>query len=127
MNDVTPEPNTRAHQCRQHLAPLGAWPSPAPAAAEEKAAPPVQEALQLPDAGRPALANVVPMLRSGQRAVSRQNAGDMLGVSWKTVERLIDRGELRAFKVLGQWRIFVSDIDLYVARQIGEQKKRLGA
>ncbi|MGD0088570.1 MAG: helix-turn-helix domain-containing protein [Planctomycetota bacterium] len=74
-----------------------------------------------------ALANVVPMLGSGQRAVSRQDAGRMLGVSWRTIERLVDRGELRAFKLLGQWRILVSDLDAYVARQILEQKTRIGA
>ncbi|MGD0093970.1 MAG: helix-turn-helix domain-containing protein [Planctomycetota bacterium] len=73
------------------------------------------------------LANVISMLGSGQRAVSRQDAGRMLGVSWRTIERLVDRGELRAFKLLGQWRILVSDIDAYVAARISEQKMKIGA
>jgi len=75
----------------------------------------------------PTLANVTPMLGSGQRAVSRKDAGKMLGVSWRTIERLVDRGELRAFKPLGQWRILVTDIDAFVARQILERKTRIGA
>jgi len=77
--------------------------------------------------GRPKFANVVPMLGGGRRAVSRQEAGAMLGVSWKTIERLINRGELQGFKVLGQWRILVSEIDVYVERQSSEQNKRFQA
>ncbi|MCY3018291.1 MAG: hypothetical protein NTW87_04565 [Planctomycetota bacterium] len=47
---------------------------------------------------------------STRRAVSRQEAGAMPGVSWKTIERLVNRGELRGLKVLGQWRVMVSEV-----------------
>ena len=70
---------------------------------------------------------VTPMFGSSRRAVSRRDAGTMLGVSWKTIQRLIDRGDLQGFKVLGQWRITVEEINTYVARQTTEANRRIGA
>jgi len=61
------------------------------------------------------------------RAVSRKEAAGILGVSEKTVERLIDRGALRAFKVGWQWRMMLNDLNAYIVRQQGLQEKRLGA
>lgn len=81
----------------------------------------------MPDGKEPRAQRVLPMIGGARRAVSRHEAGAMLGVSWKTIERLINRGELKAFKVLGQWRIMVSEIDAYIERQAAEQKKRIGA
>jgi len=60
------------------------------------------------------------------RALSRKDAGAFLDVSSKTIERLIGRGELPAFKVLGQWRIMISDLQAFVERQQREQKRRMG-
>ncbi|MGD0092638.1 MAG: helix-turn-helix domain-containing protein [Planctomycetota bacterium] len=79
------------------------------------------------ESGAEGTPKIVPMAGSVQRAVSRQQAGAMLGVSWKTIERLVNRGELKAFKVLGQWRILLSEIDAYVQHQAEQQQKRVGA
>lgn len=45
------------------------------------------------------------------RAISLAEAAGRLGVSVRTIRRMIDAGEIRGFKVLGQWRIRESEID----------------
>lgn len=47
---------------------------------------------------------------------------EKLGVSERTVFRLIDKGELTGFKVGRAWRFEESDIDSYIERQ--RQKAR---
>jgi excisionase family DNA binding protein len=44
------------------------------------------------------------------RAVSLAEAAGRLGVSVRTIKRMIDEGKIQAFKVLGQWRIKESEI-----------------
>jgi len=53
-------------------------------------------------------------------AVSLDEAGEMMGVSGKTVKRLIFRGELRGLKVGAQWRVRVAEIEDYLKR--GERR-----
>jgi len=45
------------------------------------------------------------------RAISLAEAAGRLGVSVRTIRRMIDEGKIRAFKVLGQWRIRESEIE----------------
>ncbi len=40
-----------------------------------------------------------------------------LRVSAQTVRKLIEEGQLRAFKVRGQWRIRRADLDRYIEKQ----------
>jgi excisionase family DNA binding protein len=40
-----------------------------------------------------------------------------LRVSPQTVRKLIEDGDLKAFKVRGQWRVKQSDLDDYIQRQ----------
>lgn len=45
------------------------------------------------------------------KAISLSETAQRLGVSVRTVRRMIDEYEIRAFKVLGQWRIRESEIE----------------
>jgi len=45
------------------------------------------------------------------RAINLNEAAVRLGVSVRTIRRMIDNGEIHAFKVLGQWRIRESEIE----------------
>lgn len=53
--------------------------------------------------------------------LSIQGVAAFLNLSTKTVRRLIDRGELSAFKLGSQWRIHPRDLDdfLFAQRQRG--------
>lgn len=46
-----------------------------------------------------------------------EEVADILKVSAGTVRKLIDSGELKAFKVRGQWRIKKEDLDQYINSQ----------
>lgn len=46
-----------------------------------------------------------------------EQVADMLQVSVATVRKLIDRGELKAFRVGNQWRVKKEDLDDYIRRQ----------
>jgi excisionase family DNA binding protein len=59
----------------------------------------------------------VPIGGVRKEAVSRKEAAEMLGVSEKTIIRLCDRDELQQFRVIGQWRIRLSEIEGYIRRQ----------
>ena len=41
----------------------------------------------------------------------------MMGVSGKTVKRLIFRGEMKGFKVGAQWRIRIAEVEDYLIRR----------
>lgn len=45
------------------------------------------------------------------KAISITEAAQRLGVSTRTIRRMIEANEIRAFKVLGQWRIRESEIE----------------
>lgn len=45
------------------------------------------------------------------RAISLAEAAGRLGVSVRTIRRMIDENKIRAFRVLGQWRIRESEIE----------------
>ena len=47
-----------------------------------------------------------------------EECADLLKVSVSTVRKLIASGELKAFKVGGQWRIRKEDLDSYIDRQM---------
>ncbi len=51
------------------------------------------------------------MLVATDKALSIREVANRLGVSVSTVRRMLDTGELRAFKVLGQWRIRESVVE----------------
>ncbi len=51
------------------------------------------------------------IVASKDRAISLAEAAGRLGVSVRTIRRMIDEGKLRAFKVLGQWRIRETEIE----------------
>lgn len=70
--------------------------------------------------------NVVSIVGASARAVSRRQAAEMLGVSEKTIERLINRGELPGFRVGWKWRVMLSDLEAYVSRQQADERKRIG-
>ncbi len=46
-----------------------------------------------------------------------EDVAEILRVSTSTVRKLIDAGDLKAFKVGGQWRIRRSDLDRYIEKQ----------
>ena len=49
------------------------------------------------------------------KLISKLDAADMLGVSVKTVERLIADGDLPMYKIRGQCRLMTSDVRTYIA------------
>lgn len=49
------------------------------------------------------------------KLISKLDAADMLGVSVKTVERLIADGDLPMYKIRGQCRLMASDVRTYIA------------
>lgn len=53
----------------------------------------------------------VTMIVATDRAISLAEAAGRLGVSVRTIRRMIDEGKIQAFKVLGQWRIRESEIE----------------
>jgi excisionase family DNA binding protein len=48
---------------------------------------------------------------TSEKAVSVKEAARRLGVSETTIRRMIEGGEIRAFRVLGQWRIRENEIE----------------
>jgi excisionase family DNA binding protein len=53
-----------------------------------------------------------------EKPVRLQAAAEQLGVSVKTVRRLLSSGQLRAFKIGGQWFTRGSFIQAYIEQQI---------
>ena len=51
------------------------------------------------------------MTQQQGKAISLSDVAQRLGVSVRTVRRMIDEHEIRAFKVLGQWRIRESEVE----------------
>lgn len=51
------------------------------------------------------------MIVTQDRAISINDAAQRLGVSARTVRRMIEEHEIHAFKVLGQWRIKESEVE----------------
>lgn len=45
---------------------------------------------------------------------SIQRTAELLGVSVKTVLRLIKRGELSAYKIGNQWRVAPKDLEIFL-------------
>ncbi len=58
-----------------------------------------------------------------------QGVRDMLGLSERTVFRLMKSGDLKGFKVGREWRFEESDIEAYIQRQRqkAEQKRHEAA
>lgn len=50
---------------------------------------------------------------------------DQLGISERTVFRLITSGELKGFQVARKWRFYQSDIDNYIDNQRKKAEERL--
>lgn len=57
------------------------------------------------------------------RAISLGEAAGRLGVSVRTIRRMIDEGQIRAFKVLGQWRIRESEIERIMRGSNNEEEE----
>ncbi|EFH79550.1 helix-turn-helix domain-containing protein [Ktedonobacter racemifer] len=51
------------------------------------------------------------MIVATDKAISIPDAAQRLGVSTRTIRRMIELHEIHAFKVLGQWRIRESEIE----------------
>lgn len=60
------------------------------------------------------------------RAISLRDAATALGTCKRTIERLIQRGELKAFRVGRTWRVVECDLKAYVARQLEETERLYG-
>jgi len=71
-------------------------------------------------------AKIISIMGAPCPAMTRQQVADELQVSLKTVERLINRGELKAVKVYSQWRIMRADFDAFVQHLRDEQARRTG-
>ena len=70
------------------------------------------------------LPSTTPVARSAIEplAVNIREAAEMIGVSSQTVQREINRGNLRALKIGRQWRVRIVELSAYLERQ--ENKKR---
>ena len=66
------------------------------------------------------------MTASVKRSLSLADAAEQLCCSGKTVKRLIDRGEIVAYKLGWQWRIDCVDLDGYIGQRKREQSLRTG-
>jgi len=76
----------------------------------------------------PAASNIVALASGGlfRRPLSRKEAAEYLGVSFSTVVRMVDSGELRAHKVRSQWRIEMADLEAIVQAGQRFQARRSG-
>jgi putative molybdopterin biosynthesis protein len=70
--------------------------------------------------------NITSMIGCAPKAISKKAAAELLTVSEKTIERLINRGELPGFRVGWKWRIMLADLEAYVARQQASERRRIG-
>jgi len=71
--------------------------------------------------------NVVPMaVAVGSLALSIDDAARELSVSQKTIRRLIDRGEIVAFKPGWQWRIHRTDFEAFILARKNAQRRAIG-
>ncbi|MEI6233856.1 MAG: helix-turn-helix domain-containing protein [Planctomycetota bacterium] len=70
--------------------------------------------------------NITPMIGYAPKAISKKAAAELLTVSEKTIERLINRGELPGFRVGWKWRIMLADLEAYVDRQQASERRRIG-
>ena len=61
-----------------------------------------------------------------KRSLSLADAAAELCCSGKTVKRLIERGEIVAYKLGWQWRIDCVDLDAYIGQRKREQSQRTG-
>lgn len=59
-----------------------------------------------------------------ERAISIEEAAMRLGVSRRTIERMIELGEMHAFRVLRQWRIRESEIERIMSNETSERDHR---
>ena len=57
------------------------------------------------------------MISQDRKMLSIRAVADHLDVSIKTIRRWIDRGDLLAFKLGGQWRIDPDDLERFLWRQ----------
>ena len=65
---------------------------------------------------------------SADKAMTVRDVAEYLNVDEKTIYRLVQRGDLPAFKVLGSWRFEVTDLKTWVTAQkkIAATKKTKG-
>ena len=65
---------------------------------------------------------------SADKAMTVRDVAEYLNVDEKTIYRLVQRGDLPAFKVLGSWRFEATDLKTLVAAQkkIAATKKTKG-
>src|SRR5437899_35138 len=57
-----------------------------------------------------------PPPEAGEELLSLMDAAQFLGISQRTVQRLLERGELKGTKVGRQWRFRSVDLTAYVSR-----------
>jgi excisionase family DNA binding protein len=58
------------------------------------------------------------------RLWSRKDVADYLGVSPLTVLRMIQNGDLPAYKVKGQWKIKGEDVEQYLQDHSNQPRKK---
>jgi len=62
-----------------------------------------------------------------KRFLTRAEVANELEISLSTVERLINRGKLPAFKVGDHWRVQRRDLDAFIEARLAEQRRQTGA
>ena len=55
--------------------------------------------------------------------VDARHVARMLKVSYRTIVRLAEQGSIPGFRVGGQWRFRLSDIEAYINRQVQRKKE----
>ena len=62
------------------------------------------------------------MIVAQDKAISIPDTAQRLGVSTRTIRRMIEAHEIHAFKVLGQWRIRESEVERIMQGNQGEDE-----
>lgn len=51
------------------------------------------------------------------KILTLKQVGEILGVTDRTIQNLIERGDMRGFRVGGRWRVEESELPAYIERQ----------
>jgi len=66
------------------------------------------------------------MLTNVEPAMTVRDVAAFLNVDEKTIYRLVTKGELPGFKVLGSWRFQRNDLEFWIAERKTMAKKKPG-
>jgi excisionase family DNA binding protein len=59
-----------------------------------------------------------------EKLLDAKEVAEILKIHWRTVTRMVERGELPAYEVAGQYRFRREDIDKYLERKRIQPKKK---